>query len=101
MSRAESIVGYRNPRERQAAWFYSKAVSATAEHVVDRNLELAQAAGATNLVRTFSIPTGRPEGQLPDRGFVLASPLAGWAGKQWPLEYYAGTGERARAPGST
>ncbi len=89
MSRAESIFGFREPREAQAAWFYSEAVDATAEHVVDRNLQLAQAAGASNLVRTFPIPPGKPEGQLPDRGFVLASPLAGWPGKQWPMEYYA------------
>jgi heptosyltransferase-1 len=70
LSRAESIVGHRDAREPQAAWFYSQAVQTTAEHVVDRNLELAQAAGASNLVRTFPIPAGKPEGQLPDRGFV-------------------------------
>jgi len=89
LSRAESIVGYADAREHQATWFYSKTMVPGAAHVVDRNLELAQAAGASNLLRTFPLPAGRAEGQLPDRGFVLASPLAGWAGKQWPLEYYA------------
>lgn len=89
LSRAESIVGFDDCRERQASWFYSRAVHTGTGHVVDRNLELAQAAGASNLLRTFPIPSGKPEGQLPDKGFVLASPLAGWASKQWPMEYYA------------
>ena len=89
LSRAESIVGYADARERQAKWFYSKTLLPGAAHVVDRNLELAQAAGASNLLRTFPLPSGHAEGQLPDRGFVLACPLAGWAAKQWPLEYYA------------
>jgi heptosyltransferase-1 len=35
------------------------------------------------------LPAGRPEGTLPDGPFVLASPLAGWGSKQWPLEYYS------------
>src|SRR6185503_17140703 len=65
-------------------------------HVVDRSLELAAAAGATTLVHTFSIPPGRPEGDLPEGDFVLASPLAGWPAKQWPLEHYAALAERLR-----
>ncbi len=31
---------------------------------------------------------GRPEGALPPGDFVLASPLAGWRAKQWPIEHY-------------
>jgi heptosyltransferase-1 len=51
------------------------------------------------VVRTFALPEGRPEGVLPDGPFVLASPLAGWAGKQWPLEYYAKLAAMFRASG--
>ena len=36
----------------------------------------------------FLCLAGKPEGLLPDGPFALASPLAGWASKQWPLEYY-------------
>lgn len=75
-------------REKPAALFYSQRVSATAAHVVEKNLELALAAGAKQPLRVFPLPMGRREGELPDGPFVLASPLAGWAGKQWPLEYY-------------
>jgi hypothetical protein len=41
-----------------------------------------------SLLRTFAIPQGAPEGKLPDGRFVLASPLAGWGAKQWPLKSY-------------
>ena len=76
-------------RERAASFFYSQTIEAGLVHAVERNLALAKAAGAENLRREFPIPAGSPEGDLPRNGFVLASPLAGWISKQWPLEYYA------------
>jgi heptosyltransferase-1 len=75
-------------RERPAGLFYSTRVETRAIHVVDQALDLAAGAGATHLIQTFPLPMGTPEGQLPDSPFVLASPLAGWTSKQWPLEYY-------------
>src|SRR5947199_405910 len=51
-------------------------------------VDLADGAGATNLGRAFPLPSGSPEGRLPGEPFVLASPLAGWTSKQWPLDYY-------------
>ena len=63
---------------------------------MERNLDLATAAGATNILRTFPLPPGEPEGQLPEGDFVLASPLAGWGAKQWPLDYYSTLAERLR-----
>jgi heptosyltransferase I len=75
-------------RERAAALFYSNKTVSHAAHVVEKNLELAAAAGATTLLRTFPLPMGRPEGALPSGDFVLASPLAGWRAKQWPIEHY-------------
>lgn len=76
-------------REPLAGLFYSAKARAASAHVVDRNLELAAAAGATSVLRCFPLPEGSPEGVLPASPFVLASPLAGWPAKQWPLEYYA------------
>lgn len=76
-------------RERLAALFYSNRVLAKSAHVVDRNLELATAAGASSVVHAFPLPEGELEGDLPGGEFILANPLAGWPGKQWPLEYYA------------
>ena len=75
-------------RERSAALLYTHRVAPSAQHVVDRNLELARAAGADVLSHEFPLPPGRPEGELPEPPFVLACPLAGWKSKQWPLEHY-------------
>ncbi len=84
-------------RERAAAFFYSNKTVSRSAHVVDRNLDLAAAAGATNLTRTFPLPAGRPEGDLPPGDFVLASPLAGWRSKQWPPAHYRALAARLRA----
>jgi ADP-heptose:LPS heptosyltransferase len=66
-ARPNKIYGFSRSqvRERLAALFYSHTCKPRSEHVVDRNLELAQAAGATNVVRVFHIPPGQPEGELP------------------------------------
>lgn len=102
-SRAEKICGLiqGQARERLAALFYSTKVRTQSAHIVDRHLEIAAAAGASNVVRVFPLPPGAPEGQLPDGPFVLACPLAGWPAKQWPLEHYSRLGEmlkRRRLP---
>ena len=76
-------------RESLAALFYNMQLKTKGPHCVEANLELAAAAGATKLTDRAWIPTGRPEGDLPSGGFVFASPFAGWASKQWPLENYA------------
>lgn len=86
----ERLYGYHRSqvREQAAAWSYSHPVKVTATHIVDRHLELAAAAGATSRARVFPLPAGAPEGDLPRGRYVLASPLAGWTSKQWPLERY-------------
>ena len=81
-------------RERASALFYSNKTVAQSIHKVDRNLELAAAAGAANILRTFPLPQGVPEGELPRGGFILASPLAGWRAKQWPLAFYSRLADR-------
>jgi heptosyltransferase I len=90
LARPERIAGFGSSvvRERLAGLFYSTRVKSSAIHVVDQALDLAAGAGASNLVRVFPLPAGTAEGRLPDAPFALASPLAGWASKQWPLEYY-------------
>lgn len=90
VSRADRIFGFPRSqvRERPAALFYSDTAPSSAPHVVDRYLDLARAAGAGTILTAFSLPTGAPEGKLPDGNFVLACPLAGWKSKQWPAEYY-------------
>jgi heptosyltransferase-1 len=86
-------------RERLAALFYSHKTVSRCAHVVDRNLELAAACsdgGMQPAKRMFPLPTGRPEGELPPGDFVLASPLAGWVSKQWPMGHYRALAARLR-----
>jgi heptosyltransferase-1 len=81
-------------RERAAAILYRHRISSDSVHVVDRNLDLAAAAGGMREgPAIFPIPPGRPEGELPGGDFVLACPLAGWASKQWPLHHYQALAE--------
>ncbi len=91
VARADRIYGFHRSllRERLAAAFYSSRLLAVSEHVVDRNLELAAAAGASTSLIRFPLPEGAPEGELPAGEFILANPLAGWGSKQWPAGNYA------------
>jgi heptosyltransferase-1 len=94
----DRIFGYHQSqaRERIAALFYSNKTIARATHVVDQHLELAAAAGAVHPLRSFPLPSGRCEGELPAGDFVLASPIAGWGAKQWPLAHYHALAIRLR-----
>jgi heptosyltransferase-1 len=84
-------------REPAATLFYSDTVHSSASHRADQCLDLAAAVPGTNTrFHEFSLPQGRPEGELPAGDFVLASPVAGWRGKQWPLEFYGALAERLR-----
>jgi heptosyltransferase-1 len=90
LAQPERLYGYHRSqvREKLAAFTYSHPVKVAAAHIVDRHQELAAAAGATSRARVFPLPAGTPEGDLPRGPYVLASPLAGWTSKQWPLERY-------------
>jgi heptosyltransferase-1 len=87
---ADLTIGFERgqARESAAALFYSQKLLTKSVHVVDRYIELAMAAGAANLRRSFWLPSAEAEGSLPKRPFVLCCPLAGWRSKQWPQEYY-------------
>ena len=101
VARPEKIYGYARgeARETPATWCYSSVASTKSAHIVDKNLELAALAGALrDGSPQFAIPAGAAEGELPDGPFVLANPLAGWAAKQWPLEYYAALAAELRVP---
>jgi len=75
-------------RESLACFFYTHTEAVKGPHRIERNLQLAQAAGATVLTDETWLPAGSAEGVLPSAPFVLSSPFAGWAGKQWPLKHY-------------
>lgn len=90
VARPDRIFGFHRSqlREKFAGIFYSNQSLSHAGHIVDRNLDLAAAAGAGSVLKSFPLPPGKPEGALPQGDFVLASPFAGWVSKQWPPEFY-------------
>lgn len=97
-ARPQRIFGFHQTqtRERAAGLFYSDKTVSQSAHVVDRNLDLAASAGGASALKKFNLPAGTPEGELPAGDFVLASPLAGWASKQWPMEHYLVLAARLR-----
>jgi heptosyltransferase I len=100
-ARPEKFWGYDSAtaREPLAALFYTHRLAAPGPHRVERNLQLIRAAGAQVITDEAWIPPGRPEGELPSRPFILASPFAGWAGKQWPIAAYETLGSSLVAEG--
>ena len=86
-------------REPLASLLYTQKTIPNAAHIVDRNLELAAAAGARSITQEVWLPEGRAEGTLPKQPFVLANPFAGWTSKQWPLDRYEELGHRLEADG--
>jgi heptosyltransferase I len=84
----KKFVGFdwQHVREGPASWVYTSRVAIRTEHVVDQNMELAAAAGATKPLPAFPLPEGKAEGTLPEGKFILASPFAGWGSKQWPID---------------
>ena len=86
-------------REPLASLFYTDRLTASGPHRVQSNLQLAEAAGASRLTQRAWLPPGEPDGVLPDGPFILASPLAGWTGKEWPLGRYSELGRRLRKEG--
>jgi heptosyltransferase I len=98
-----TFIGFASERAREplAAKFYSRTVQPLAPHIVDQNLELAVAAGATVRTIEFPMPAGMPEGDLPTGPFVLTNPFAGWTSKQWPFENYATLAAELRRQGLT
>jgi heptosyltransferase I len=103
LARPRRKFGLAQPWESMATMFYDHQVQAVGTHIVDRNLSLAIAAGATgHAANPFPIPVDPisenwADGQLEKRGvteFAIMNPGAGWGSKCWPPERF---GALARA----
>lgn len=98
LSGAKRRIGWdrRAAREGGAAVFYTQHVLPATAHVVDQNIELAQAAGALPGEVKFSLPSDpqaekEVESLLATEGlskFFVLSPGGGWRAKCWPPERY-------------
>lgn len=100
-ARPERLFGFNKSvaREPLASIFYSDRIPVMGPHRVERNVQLAAAAGAHDLTYECWIPPGEPAGELPSGAFVLCSPFAGWAGKEWPLQSFDALGRLLRKEG--
>jgi heptosyltransferase-1 len=91
LSGAKEIIGFATNalRERPASIAYHRHIAVRLEaHVVEQNLALARAAGASKDIMEFPLPSGAAD--LDGTGdFLAVSPSAGWAAKRWPAEKYA------------
>jgi heptosyltransferase-1 len=106
LSGAATVVGFDRgeSREGASALFYTSRVRPQSDgrplHVVERNLAIAAAVGATEVVLEFPAPPaeediGRIRATTPGAGrYAVLSPSAGWDAKRWPQEAYAALASR-------
>ena len=91
---AREVIGFEKPwlKEPACATLYTRRVRTAAVHIVDANLALAQALGADITSIRFPLPKGDPVSLptgLPQNGFAVLNPGAGWRSKCWSPEGYA------------
>jgi len=80
-------------------WLNNELVTASSEHVIDRNLELLQPLGIQHPTVEFRLPASPAVDagvccwlkglHLPCGGFAVLNPGAGWPSKLWPVERFA------------
>jgi heptosyltransferase-1 len=95
LSGAREILGFEAPwlKEPACGVFYTRRVSAAGTvHMVETNLALATALGATTRPVEFPLPPGNPaliSEDLWNGEWAVVNPGAGWRSKLWPAERYA------------
>lgn len=101
MACSRRFIGESRPRERVASWLFTERVATRGVHVIEQDLELAEAVAGDVLkplqpMLPFDSAAEAWAEQLlgsGERG-ILINPGAGWGAKRWPAERYA---EVARA----
>ncbi len=93
-SGARMIYGSAQPRETPASLWYTHAVIPRGHHVIEQNLSISEAVVGRPLeVPAVQLPRD-PEAytalgqQIPNAGFAIVNPGAGWGAKRWPAERY-------------
>ena len=108
-----SVAGYADPRERAAAWLYTRKLTRCGVHVAQQGAALLAEAtrivlnvGAnTSSAEPVMIPRTRSAEVWAEREAVHARPLAllapgaGWKAKRWPADRFAALAIALRAQG--
>lgn len=99
LSGARRRIGFGNPWGRELSrWLNNETVDTTAEHAVDRNVELLRPLGIVAPTIRFNVPEDpadrdRMETLIREaglqRGFAIINPGAGWPSKLWLNDRFA------------
>ena len=97
MAKCRRVIGEAEPREPLAKWLFSERVATCGVHVIEQDVEVAQAvAGDTLEVVRPLLPVDADAEAWCDallannaRLVALLNPGAGWGAKRWPVERYA------------
>jgi lipopolysaccharide heptosyltransferase I len=103
---APRVLGFArgHAREAAAAWAYTTPVDPSpAQHVVDRNLAVARAAGLSQLRREFPLAVPMPGGAVAraldalGARYAVMNPGAAWPNKRWPADRFGALAARVHA----
>ena len=99
LSGARRRIGFAGAEGRELSqWLNNERIAATAEHVIDKNLQLLSALGIHHPAVAFRIPSNAAaNSRVQDflrhhellTGYALLNPGAGWPSKRWPRENFA------------
>lgn len=102
MAGAAQTVGYSDPREAAAAWFYSQRLERKGTHVVEQGAALlSQATGAEVLAGDVVLPRDADaeawaEEAVRSRPLLMLAPGGGWGAKRWPPERFGAVAQEMR-----
>lgn len=95
------VIGEARPRERMASWLFTERILTRGVHVIEQDLEVAEAVAGDALSAVQPMLPFDPGAEswadgllLRGESGILINPGAGWGAKRWPVERYA---EVARA----
>ena len=96
MARTRRFIGESRPRERVASWLFTERVETRGVHVIEQDLELAEAVAGDELTAEQPLlpfdaaSEAWADGLLrSDENGILINPGAGWGAKRWPVDRYA------------
>ncbi|MBW8870191.1 MAG: glycosyltransferase family 9 protein [Acidobacteriales bacterium] len=98
MARSRRYIGEARPREAAAKMFFSERIATRGVHVIEQDIEVAEAIAGDELRPVQPMLPFDPEAEKwADRvtahgeaaPAVLINPGAGWGAKRWPVERYA------------
>ena len=98
MARSRRYIGEAKPRESAAKLLFTEKVETRGAHVIEQDLELAQAIAGDQLTPVRPMLPFDPDAEtwadaiMAEGGnapAVLINPGAGWGAKRWPVERYA------------